>query len=68
MQEEGPDHVESAAAAIADKPRLWRTLLFAHQPDRHGRCVACGEADWPCAPRKLAERAEQIYNARRRDS
>ena len=59
-----PEYVESSAAAIADKPRLWRTLLFAHQPDRHGRCIACVGTEWPCGPRRLAERAERIYNDR----
>lgn len=52
---------DSAAAAIADKPRLWRAMLFAHQPDRHGRCITCIGAPWPCGPRTLAERAEEIH-------
>lgn len=59
------DHAESSAAELADRPRLWRALLFAHQPDRHGRCAACVGVTWPCAPRKLAEHAEQTYNGRR---
>jgi hypothetical protein len=52
--------VEPAAEEIEDNPRLWRTLLFAHQSDRYGRCIACANVRWPCRPRKLAERAEQI--------
>jgi hypothetical protein len=55
---------DSAAAALAENPRLWRILLFAHQPDRHGRCSACVSVRWPCGPRKLAERAEQIAEGR----
>ena len=58
---------DSAAAALADKPRLWRAMLFAHQPDRHGHCIACLGVTWPCGPRRLAEQAEHIYNARNKN-
>jgi hypothetical protein len=64
IQEESPEPVESAAAAIADNRRLWRALLFAHQPDRHSRCITCTDTAWPCGPRALAERAEQIHYSR----
>jgi hypothetical protein len=41
---------------------LWQqaqTLLGRHAaPDPHGYCVGCGW-QWPCAPRRLAERAEE---------
>jgi hypothetical protein len=40
---------------------LWRDaqhMLRRHAaPDGHGLCVWCGRM-WPCAPRRLAERAE----------
>jgi hypothetical protein len=40
---------------------LWRDaqlMLGRHAaPDDYGLCVWCGR-DWPCAPRRLAERAE----------
>jgi len=40
---------------------LWRDaqkILDRHvEPDRDGLCVWC-EREWPCAPRRLAERAE----------
>jgi hypothetical protein len=41
---------------------LWRDaqhMLGRHaEPDNTGRCVWCGW-DWPCPPRRLAERAEE---------
>jgi hypothetical protein len=63
--EEDSEHVEVESAAEArilleDNPRRWRALLFAHQSDRHGHCTVCVNVRWPCRPRKLAERAEQI--------
>jgi hypothetical protein len=58
---EPAEPADSAAEAISDNPRLWRALLFAHQPDRHGRCLACVSVRWPCGPRKLAERAEHHH-------
>jgi len=40
---------------------LWRDaqlILARHnEPDQEARCVWCGRS-WPCAPRRLAERAE----------
>ena len=63
----GPGSVEELtqradrAEAIAGNPRLWRTLLFAHAPNRIGECHACFGVPWPCGPRTLAERAEQIH-------
>ena len=52
------DH--EAPADIVDH-LLWQesqTMLGRHAaPDLHGFCVGCGW-QWPCAPRRLAERAE----------
>ena len=62
----GPGAVEEStqrAEAIAGNPRLWRTLLFAHAPNRIGECHACFGVPWPCGTRTLAERAEQIHTA-----
>jgi hypothetical protein len=40
---------------------LWRDaqqIINRHaEPDQDGNCVWCGQA-WPCAPRRLAERAD----------
>jgi hypothetical protein len=45
---------------VVDRP-LWRDaqhMLGRHTaPDSAGLCVWCGRS-WPCAPRRLAERAE----------
>jgi len=60
--EESTQHTDRAEA-IADNPRLWRTLLFAHAPNRIGECHACYGVLWPCRTRTLAERAEQIHSA-----
>lgn len=59
--EESTQHFEKAAEAIAGNPRLWRALLFAHQPNGHGECHSCYGVRWPCGPRALAERAEQMH-------
>lgn len=56
-------HLDGAARAIADNPRLWRALLFAHTADPRGDCHSCHGVRWPCGPRALAERAEQIHDA-----
>ncbi len=52
------DHAEPAG--IVDR-LLWRDaqqLLDRHAaPDSTGLCVGCGQT-WPCASRRLAERAE----------
>lgn len=61
--EESTQHFDRAEA-IAGNPRLWRTLLFAHAPNRIGECHACYGVRWPCGTRALAERAEQIHTAR----
>ena len=51
---------QSAPADIVDR-LLWQDaqqMLGRHtQPDREGNCVWCGWR-WPCAPRRLAERAD----------
>jgi hypothetical protein len=53
-------HDQTAPADIVDR-LLWqdaRLLLAQHaEPDSGGNCVWCGWR-WPCAPRRLAERAE----------
>lgn len=63
MREEGRgmvsvDHTEPAD--VVDR-LLWRdaqTMLARHADQDHdGRCTWCGW-QWPCAPRRLAERAE----------
>jgi len=59
--EESTQHFEYAAEAIAPNPRLWRTLLFAHTPNHAGNCHTCYGVAWPCGPRVLAERAEEIH-------
>jgi hypothetical protein len=52
------DQVEPAD--VVDR-LLWRDaqqILERHyEPDLDGQCVWCGRS-WPCAPRRLAERAE----------
>ncbi len=52
------DHTEPAD--IVDR-LLWQDaqmMLGRHtKPDHDGRCVQCGW-QWPCAPRRLAERAD----------
>jgi hypothetical protein len=52
------DHTEPAD--VVDR-LLWRDaqqIMERHaEPDRGGNCEWCGR-DWPCAPRRLAERAE----------
>jgi hypothetical protein len=52
------DHTEPAD--VVDR-LLWRDaqqILERHaEPDRAGNCEWCGK-EWPCAPRRLAERAE----------
>ena len=52
------DHSEPAD--VVDR-LLWRdaqAIIGRHsEPDREGLCVWC-ERVWPCAPRRLAERAE----------
>jgi hypothetical protein len=60
--EESTQHADRAEA-IADNPRLWRTLLFAHAPNLIGECHACYGVSWPCGTRTLAERAEQLHTA-----
>jgi hypothetical protein len=53
------DHAEPVD--VVDR-LLWRDaqhMLGRHAaPDGHGECVWCGRS-WPCAPRRLAERAEK---------
>src|SRR5439155_10840796 len=53
------DHAEPAD--VVDR-LLWRDaqhMLGRHtEPDGCGQCVWCGRS-WPCAPRRLAERAEK---------
>ena len=53
------DQTELAPADVVD-PLLWRDaqqMLGRHTwPDPDGACVWCG-CRWPCAPRRLAERA-----------
>jgi hypothetical protein len=56
-----------SAEAIADQPRLWRALLFAHQADPHGRCLSCPGVRWPCGSRRLAERAQHLHDGAQRD-
>jgi hypothetical protein len=52
------DHTEPGD--VVDR-LLWRDaqeLLGRHAaPDHNGTCVGCG-SQWPCPPRRLAERAE----------
>jgi hypothetical protein len=52
------DHTEPTD--VVDR-LLWRDaqhMLGRHaQPDHDGRCVWCG-SEWPCPPRRLAQRAE----------
>jgi hypothetical protein len=52
------DHTEPAE--VVDR-LLWRDaqqILERHnEPDHEGLCAWCGR-NWPCAPRRLAERAE----------
>ena len=54
-----PDRTEAAPADVVDR-LLWQDaqqMLGRHtQPDPDGTCVWCGW-HWPCAPRRLAERA-----------
>ncbi|HKT04104.1 MAG TPA: hypothetical protein VJT31_31665 [Rugosimonospora sp.] len=54
----GVDHAEPTG--VVDR-LLWRDaqhLLGRHaEPDGAGQCVWCGRS-WPCAPRRIAERAE----------
>jgi hypothetical protein len=49
---------------------LWRdaqAMIARHpEPDRDGRCVWC-EAPWPCEPRRLAERADEVSRRPWRD-
>lgn len=68
--EEAPQHprrstpeIEDAARLLAENIRMWRGLLFAHTADADGYCHSCGHVRWPCEPRALAERAEQIHRA-----
>jgi len=53
------DRTELAPADVVD-PLLWQDaqrMLGRHtRPDPDGTCVWCGWR-WPCAPRRLAERA-----------
>ncbi len=54
------DRVDQEPANVVDR-LLWRDaqqMLDRHaEPDESGGCVWCGRA-WPCAARRLAERAE----------
>jgi hypothetical protein len=51
---------QTEPANVVDR-LLWRDaqlILERHyQPDADGQCAWCGRT-WPCAPRRLAERAE----------
>jgi hypothetical protein len=53
---------QAEPADIVDR-LLWqeaRDMLGQHaEPDRDGCCIWCGW-HWPCAPRRLAERAETV--------
>jgi hypothetical protein len=66
VEQDDPTEPDLDAVAIAERPRLWRALLFAHQADPHGRCLTCTGTRWPCAPRLLAEQAQHLHDAARR--
>ncbi len=59
-QGDGASRTEAEPADVVDR-LLWRDaqhMLDRHaRPDETGQCVWCGRS-WPCAPRRLAERAE----------